>query len=201
MQTVFQQCKYYLTDDAQKTMLLQNVMKKLTITERCVSFCGFSLCLRLTFCSSVITRPSGTNSALVCWFCVVLFQWFFPSGRMSALCAWPSLRTLDVILSTWSLRYLLSSTMLPSRCSATWNAWLASSLKPSWNCVFKCCSLRLRSPPSSHVCRSQKKISPLEGRCSLKQKTHKTSFRRLPPLSEHLFDLLICWSFFFLHIT
>lgn len=117
---------------------------------------------RLTFCCcTVITSLPGANGSLVCWFCLVLFQWFFLSGRMSALCAWPSLRTLDVILSTWSLHYLLSSTMLPSRCSATWNAWLASSLKPSWNCVLKRCRLFLLSPPSSGVCRSQKKIPPL----------------------------------------
>ena len=97
--------------------------------------CG-SECLPFC-CCTVITSLPQANGSPVCWFCLVLFQWFFFSGRMSALCAWPSLRTLDVILSTWSLHYLLSSTMLPSRCSATWNAWLASSLKPSWNCVLK----------------------------------------------------------------
>lgn len=125
----------------------------------CLSCCTCcSKCLTF-FCCTVITSLPEANGSLVCWFCLVLFQWFFLSGRMSALCAWPSLRTLDVILSTWSLHYLLSSTMLPSRCTATWNAWLASSLKPSWNCVLKCRRLFLLSPPSSHVCRSQKKDS------------------------------------------
>lgn len=58
-------------------------------------------------------------------------------------------------LSTWSLRYLLSFTERPSHCFATWNAWLASSLKPSWHGVLKHhWPLRL-SPSSSHVCRSQ----------------------------------------------
>lgn len=131
---------------------------------------------------SLHQNPSlpGANSSLVCWFCLVLFQCFFLSGRMSALCARPSPRTLDVISSTWSLHYLLSSTMLPSRCSATWNAWLASSLKPSWNCALKRCRLFLLSSPSSHVCRSQKKIPPL----LLSQRENKQGkpFSRLPPL-------------------
>lgn len=122
-----------------------------TCCTECLTFC----------CCTVISSLLEANGSLVCWFCLVLFQWFFLSGRMSALCAWPSPRRLDVILSTWSLHYLLSSTMLPSRCSATWNAWLASSLKPSWNCVLKRRRLFLLSPPSSHVCRSQKKIPPL----------------------------------------
>lgn len=143
-------------------------MQKLTIkSRRWVLFTVFKspcMCCTecLTFCCcTVITSLPGANGSRVCWFCLVLFQWFSLSGRMSALCAWPSLRTLDVILSTWSLHYLLSSTMLPSCCSSTWNAWLASSLKPSWNCVLKRCKLCLLSPPSSHVCRSQKKIPPL----------------------------------------
>lgn len=119
------------------------------------------------------------------------FSGFFLPGRMSALCAWPSLRTLDVILSTWSLHYLLSSTMLPSRRSATWNAWLASSLKPSWNCVQKRCRLFLLSPPSSHVCRSQKKIPPV-GRLLLSQreKKHKAAFSHLPVVTSDSFYLI-----------
>lgn len=119
--------------------------------------CGNSC---LTFCScTAITSLPEANGPFVCWFCLVLFQWFVFTGRMSALCARPSLRTLDVILSTWSLHYLLSSTILPSRCSATWNAWLAYSLKPSWNSVLKRCRQFLLSPPSNHVCRSQRKDS------------------------------------------
>lgn len=105
---------------------------------------------------------SGTNvSCLFFAFCLYLSQRLRLSGRMSALRTPPSQRTLDVISSTWSLHYLLSSTMLPSHCTATWNAWLASSLKPSWNCVLKRRRLFLLSSASSHVCRSQKKIPPL----------------------------------------
>lgn len=105
---------------------------------------------------------SGTNvSCLFFPFCLDLFQRLRLSGRMSALRTRPSPRTLDVISSTWSLHYLLSSTMLPSHRTATWNAWLASSLKPSWNCVLKRRRLFLLSSVSSHVCRSQKKIPPL----------------------------------------
>lgn len=105
---------------------------------------------------------SGTNvSCLFFSFCLNLFQRLRLSGRMSALRTRPSPRTLDVISSTWSLHYLLSSTMLPSHRTATWNAWLASSLKPSWNCVLKRRRLFLLSSASSHVCRSQKKIPPL----------------------------------------
>lgn len=70
-------------------------------------------------------------------------------------------------ISTWSLRYLLSSTMLPSRCSATWNARLTSSLEPSWNCGLKRCRLFLSSPPFSNECRSHKKIPPLGWRLLL----------------------------------
>lgn len=134
------------------------------------------LCLTRSCCTAVTALPSA-NGSLVCWFCLVPIQWFFSSGRMSAPRVWPSLRMLDVILSTWSLHYLLSSTMLPSRCSATWNAWLAHSVKPSRNCVLKCCRLFLFSAPFSHVCSSQEKIPPL-GRVLLSQggKTHKTSF-------------------------
>lgn len=106
--------------------------------------------------------PSGTNvSRLFFLFCLDLLQRLRLSGRMSALCTRPSPRTLDVISSTWSLHYLLSCTMLPSHRTATWNAWLASSLKPSWNCALKRCRLFLRSSASSHVCRSQKKIPAL----------------------------------------
>lgn len=85
------------------------------------------------------------NGSPACWFSLVLFQWFLLSERMSAVCARPSLSTLDVISSTWSLRYLLSSTMLPSRCSATWNARLTSSREPSWNCGLNRCRLFLSS--------------------------------------------------------
>lgn len=109
----------------------------------------------------------GANGSPLCWFCLVLFQWFLLSERMSAVCARPSLSTLHVISSTWSLRYLLSSTMLPSRCSATWNARLTSSLKPSWNCGLKRCRLFLSSLPFSHKCRSHKKIPPLRWRLLL----------------------------------
>lgn len=145
--------------------------------------CDSPVCL-----PAVITSLAEANGSLVCWFCLVLFQWFFLSGRMSARCARLSLRTLDVILSTWSLHYLLSSTMLPSRCSATWNAWLASSLKPSWNCVLKRRRLFLLSPPpSSHVCRSQKRFLHSDDCCSVKRKTHKTSFERLPLFTPHSF--------------
>ncbi len=147
-----------------------------------------SECLTLC-CCTVITSLPEANGSLVCWFCLVLFQWFSLSGRMSALCAWPSLRTLDVILSTWSLHYLLSSTMLPSCCSATWNAWLASSLKPSWNCVLKRCRLFLLSPPSSHVCRSQKKIPPL-GWLLLSQRENTQNILE-PSANAHLSQLLI----------
>lgn len=105
---------------------------------------------------------SGTNGPPVCFFHLVSTCFSLRlSGRMSALRTRPSPRTLDVISSTWSLHYLLSSTMLPSRRTATWNAWLASSLKPSWNCVLKRRRLFLLSSASSHVCRSQKKIPPL----------------------------------------
>lgn len=117
-------------------------------------------CLTFCCCTAITSLPEA-NGSLLCWFGLVLFQWFFFSGRMSALCGWPSLRMLDVILSTWSLHYLLSSTILPFRCSSTWNAWLACSLKPSRNCVLKRCRLFLLSPPASHVCSSQKKIPPL----------------------------------------
>lgn len=86
---------------------------------------------------------------------------------MSAVCTRPSLSTLD-ISSTWSLRYLLSSTRLPSRCSATWNARLTSWLKPPWNCGLKRCRLSLSSPPPfSQKCRSHKKIPPLRWRLLL----------------------------------
>lgn len=151
----------------------------------------------LTFCCcTVITSLPGANGSLVCWFCLVLFQWFFLSGRMSALCAWPSLRTLDVILSTWSLHYLLSSTMLPSRCSATWNAWLASSLKPSWNCVLKRCRLFLLSPPSSRVCRSQKKDSSTWTTAAQSKGKHTKHPSRL------LFDFLLFDSvWYFIHYS
>lgn len=105
---------------------------------------------------------SGTNvSCLFFPFCLDLFQRLRLSGRMSALRTRPPQRTLDVISSTWSLHYLLSSTMLPSHRTATWNAWLASSLKPSWNCVLKRRRLFLLSSACSHVCRSQEKIPPL----------------------------------------
>lgn len=123
----------------------------------------------------------AANGSLLCWFCLVLFQWLFLSGRMSALCAWPSPRTLDVTCLTWSLHYLLSSTMLPSRCATTWNAWLASSQKPSWNCVLKRCRLFHRSSSSSHVCRSQdaKRDSSTAAQSTGKQ----TSLSSLPQLT------------------
>lgn len=105
---------------------------------------------------------SGANvSCLLFPFCLDLFQRLRLSGRMSALRTRPSPRTLDVISSTWSLHYLLSCTMLPSHRTATWNAWLASSPKPSWNCALKRRRLVLLSSASSHVCRSQKKIPAL----------------------------------------
>lgn len=77
-------------------------------------------------------------------------------------------RTLEVIFSTWSLRYLLSSTELPSHCSATWNAWLASSLKPSWNCALTHHRPLHLPPSSSHVCRSRREDS-----CTAAQSTGK----------------------------
>lgn len=172
MKAVYLKYKCYFSCPAQNTLSIISFTQKQTIqkmTHKVKCFIIF-LCLSpstcctecLTFCCcAAISSLLEANGSLVCWFCLVLFQWFFLSGRMSALCARPSPRTLDVILSTWSLHYLLSSTMLPSRCSATWNAWLASSLKPSWNCVLKRRRLFLLSPPSSHVCRSQKKIPPL----------------------------------------
>lgn len=150
----------------------------------------------LTFscCTAVASLPEA-NGSLVCWFCFVLFQWFFFSGRMSALCVWPSLRMLDVILSTWSLHYLLSSTILPSRCSATWNAWLAYSLKPSWNCVLKCCRLFLLSTPSSHVCSSQKKIPPLGWLLLSQQEKHT---KHPSAQAGHLSQLLFFyWCLYF----
>lgn len=155
-----------------------------SVTERGMH-CYFSLSYSKHVSLHQKASLPGANSSLVCWFCLVLFQCFFLSGRMSALCARPSPRTLDVISSTWSLHYLLSSTMLPSRCSATWNAWLASSLKPSWNCALKRCRLFLLSSPSSHVCRSQKKIPPL----LLSQRENKQGkpFSRLPPLPPTAF--------------
>lgn len=102
------------------------------------------LCLSLCISCTRISSLHGANGSPVCWFCLALFQWFFLSVRMSALCSWPPPRTLDVISSTWSLHYLLSSTMLPSRCSATWNAWLASSLKT----IMKLCAKTLQTVPS-----------------------------------------------------
>lgn len=110
----------------------------------------------LTFCCCAVSTSVLRLMALsfvVFFFNLVLF--FLP-GRMSSLC---TPRTLDVIFSTWSLRYLLSSTELPSHCSATWNAWLASSLEPSWNCVLKRHQLLHLSPSSSRVCRSQREDS------------------------------------------
>lgn len=171
---------FYYLSTAFKSLCLSSCM---CCTE-CLAFC----------CCTVITSLPEANGSLLCWFCPVLFQWFFFSGRMSALCAWPSLRTLDVILSTWSLHYLLSSTVLPSRCSATWNAWLASSLKPSWNCVLKRCRLFVLSPPSSHVCRSQKKIPPL-ARLLLSQRENTQNTLQPPAtaqLSQFLFDIWYC---------
>lgn len=151
-------------------------------------------CLTFCCCTATTSLPEA-NGSFVCWFCLVLCQWFFFSGRMSALCAWPSLRTLDVILSTWSLHYLLSSTMLPSRCSATWNAWLASSLKPSWNCVLKHCRLFLLSHPSSHVCRSQKKDSSSPttaaqstGKCT----KHPSAFCHCSPRTAFIWFTDVC---------
>lgn len=128
-------------------------------------------CLTSCCCCTVKTSLPEANGSFACWFCLVLCQWFSFSGRVSALCAWPSLRTLDVILSTWSLHYLLSSTMLPSRCSATWNAWLASSLKPSWNCVLKCCRLFLRSLVPPAVCAgARKRFLHSDDCCSVNRK-------------------------------
>lgn len=153
----------------------------------CLSFC--TECL--TFCCcTVITNLPGANGSPVCWFCLVLFQWLFLPGRMSALCAWPSLRTLDVILSTWSLHYLLYSAMLPSRCSATWNAWLASSLKPSWNCVLKLQTV----PPLSSLqpcVQEPEKDSSTRALAAQSKGKHTKHPSAVCHLSQLLFDLLM----------
>lgn len=162
-------------------------------------------CTECLICCSctVITSMPEANGPFVCWFCLVLCQWFFFSGRMSALCAWPSLRTLDVILSTWSLHYLLSSTMLPSRCSATWNAWLASSLKPSWNCVLNRRRLFLLSLSSLQPC-VQEPERDSSSRTTAAQSTGKhtkQSSASLPPFTSHSFYLIYWCLYCLIHCS
>lgn len=161
---------------------------------RCLCSCMCCTETALTLCCcTVITSLLVVNGSLVCWFCLVLFQWFFLPGRMWTQCVWPSLRTLDVILSTWSLHYLLSSAILPSRCSATWNAWLASSLKPSGNCVLKRCRRFVLSlfPPAMSAGVIKRFLSSDDYCCcSLDRKTHKTPFSRPPQLTSHSFYLI-----------
>lgn len=159
---------------------------------RCLCSCMCCTETALTLCCcTVITSLLVVNGSLVCWFCLVLFQWFFLPGRMWTQCVWPSLRTLDVILSTWSLHYLPSSAILPSRCSATWNAWLASSLKPSGNCVLKRCRRFVLSLPSSHECRSHKKIPQLGWLLLLLTRQENTQNTLQPPATAHLSQLLL----------
>lgn len=147
----------------------------------------------LTFCFFALITSALRLMALS--FVVVFFfnlVFFLLPGRMSSLC---TPRTLDVIFSTWSLRYVLSSTELPSHRSATWNAWLASSLEPSWNCVLNRHRLLHLSPSSSRVCRSQREDScsgaqsaekhPSLGRISVPQ-----GWLRLLKLSFNIFYIL-----------
>lgn len=110
----------------------------------------------LTFCCCAVTsvlRLMALSCVVVFFFNLVLF--FLP-GRMSSLCR-P--RTLDVIFSTWSLRYLLSSTELPSLlCHLKCLAGLFSGT------IMKLCTKTPPtapplSPSSSRVCRSQREDS------------------------------------------
>lgn len=132
----------------------------LNVNAGCTVYCywrGLSRCCTLSDFLLLCCRTSVLR-LMALLFGVLFFNLvlFFLPGRMSSLCR-P--KTLDVIFSTWSLRCLLSPTELPSHCSATWNAWLASSLEPSWNCLLKHHQLLHLSPSSSRGCRSQREDS------------------------------------------
>lgn len=145
----------------------------------CPSFC----------CWTVVTNLPGANGSTVCWFCLVLCQRFFLSGGASALCARPSPRMLDVSSSTWSLHYLLSSRMLPSRCSATWNAWLGSSLKTSWNCVRKRCMQTVPALSTLQPCMQE----PEEGSSTAAQSKREQTKHPVAICRPSLWQRFICW--------
>lgn len=136
-----------------------------------------SLCVTCT----VTTSHPGANGSLTGWFClVVLPLWEDVSSR----CPWPSLRMLDVILSPWSLHYLLSSTMLPSCCAATWSARLASprinqSEVVCYNAADWSSPLLRPAAGAGARNRSQKQIPPIR-RLLLSQRENTHNSRRLP---------------------
>lgn len=145
--------------------------------------------VRLSAAEQSYQNLPAANGSPVCWFCLVLCQRFFLSGRMSALCARPSPRRLDVSSSTWSLPYLLSSRTLPSRCSATWNAWLGSSLKTSWNCVLKRCMQTVPALSTHQPCVQE----PEKGSSTAAQSKGEQTKHPIAIWQPSLWQRFLCW--------